>query len=49
MTAGKGYAYLKVATAPLSMQDRLQGLVGVVVLVAVSAAGLAFASTSSGT
>lgn len=38
-----GYAYLKVTTSRPSVQDRVQGFVGVVLLVALSAAALAFA------
>lgn len=37
-----GYAYLKVATTLPSWRDRIQGFVGLVVLVAASAALLAF-------
>ena len=38
-----GYAYLQVSTQDPSPRDRLQGLVGVIVLLGVGAAALAFA------
>jgi hypothetical protein len=41
--AGPGYAYLRVSTEGPSIRDRLQGFVGVVVLVGIGAAVLAFA------
>lgn len=41
--AGPGYTYLRVATAGPSSRERLQGFVGLVILVAVSASVLALA------
>jgi hypothetical protein len=41
-TPGPGYTYLRVATKGPSWQDRILGFVGLVVLVVVSAAALAF-------
>jgi hypothetical protein len=41
--AGPGYTYLRVATFGPSARERLQGLVGLIVLVTVSAAVLALA------
>ena len=38
-----GYAYLQVSTQGPGLRDRLQGLVGVIMLLAVGAAALAFA------
>ena len=38
-----GYAYLQVSTQGPRLRDRLQGLVGVIVLIGVGAAALAFA------
>lgn len=38
-----GYAYLQVSTQGPSFRDRLQGVLGVILLVGVSAATLAFA------
>jgi hypothetical protein len=38
-----GYAYLQVSTQGPELRDRLQGLVGVIVLLGVGAAALAFA------
>jgi hypothetical protein len=38
-----GYAYLQVSTQGPGLRDRLQGLVGVIVLLGVGAAALAFA------
>ena len=38
-----GYAYLQVSTQGPALRDRLQGLVGVIVLLGVGAAALAFA------
>ena len=38
-----GYAYLQVSTQGPRLRDRLQGLVGVIVLLGVGAAALAFA------
>jgi hypothetical protein len=40
---GPGYTYLRVATRGPSWGDRLQGFVGLVILVIVGAATLAFA------
>ena len=37
-----GYTYLQVSTQGPRIRDRLQGIVGVIVLLGVSAAGLAF-------
>lgn len=42
-SAGPGYTYLRVATASPSSRERLQGFVGLVLLVAVSASVLALA------
>ena len=39
---GPGYTYLRVATRGPSWQDRVQGVVGLIILVVVAAAGLAF-------
>ena len=38
-----GYAYLQVSTQGPRLRDRLQGLVGVIMLLGVGAAALAFA------
>ena len=38
-----GYAYLQVSTQVPGLRERLQGLVGVIVLLGVGAAALAFA------
>ena len=38
-----GYAYLQVSTQGPSFQDRLQGVLGVILLVGIAAATLAFA------
>lgn len=38
-----GYAYLQVSTQGPTLRDRLQGVLGVILLVGVSAATLAFA------
>lgn len=38
-----GYAYLQVSTRGPELRERLQGLVGVIVLLGVGAAALAFA------
>ena len=38
-----GYAYLQVSTRGPDLRERLQGLVGVIVLLGVGAAALAFA------
>ena len=46
--AGTGYAYLRVSTERPSIRDRLQGLLGAIVLVAVGAAALAFAIYQGG-
>ena len=46
--AGRGYAYLRVSTDGPSVRDRLQGFVGVVVLVGIGAAVLAFAIYQTG-
>lgn len=42
-TPAPGYAYLQVSTQGPELRDRLQGLVGVIVLLGVGAAALAFA------
>ena len=47
-SAGRGYAYLRVSTEGPSLRDRLQGLVGTIVLVALGAAALAFAIYQGG-
>ena len=47
-TAGPGYAYLRVSTEGPSIRDRLQGFVGVVVLVGLGAAILAFSIYEAG-
>jgi hypothetical protein len=39
---GAGYTYLRIATRSLSWRDRVQGLVGLVILLFVGAAVLAF-------
>lgn len=39
---GPGYAYLRVSTRGPSWRDRLQGLVGLIVLLTAAAAALAF-------
>jgi hypothetical protein len=39
---GAGYTYLRVATRGPSWQDRLQGFVGLILLLAAGAAALAF-------
>ena len=41
--AGPGYTYLRVATTSTSLRQRIQGFVGLVVLIAVSSAVLALA------
>jgi hypothetical protein len=46
--AGPGYTYLRVATFGPSARERLQGLVGLIVLVTVSAAVLALAVYQAG-
>lgn len=46
--AGPGYAYLRVSTEGPSIQDRLQGFIGVVVLVGIGAVVLAFAIYQAG-
>lgn len=46
--AGPGYAYLRVSTDSPSIADRLQGLLGAVILVAIGAAVLAFAIYQAG-
>jgi len=46
--AGPGYAYLRVSTEGPSVQDRLQGFIGVVVLVGIGAVVLAFAIYQAG-
>lgn len=45
---GPGYAYLRVSTEGPSISDRLQGIVGLVLLIVVSAAALAFAIYQAG-
>lgn len=46
--AGRGFAYLRVSTEGPSIRDRLQGFVGVVVLVGIGATVLAFAIYQAG-
>ena len=46
--AGPGYAYLRVSTESPSIRDRLQGFIGVVVLVGIGAAVLALAIYQAG-
>jgi hypothetical protein len=46
--AGTGYAYLRVSTEEPSIRDRLQGLIGAIVLVSLGAAALAFAIYQGG-
>jgi hypothetical protein len=46
--AGPGYAYLRVSTEGPSIRERLQGLIGVLVLVGIGAAALAFAIYQAG-
>jgi hypothetical protein len=46
--AGPGYAYLRVSTEGPSIGDRVIGLVGTIVLVALGAGGLAFAIYQAG-
>jgi hypothetical protein len=46
--AGTGYTYLRVATSGPSARERLQGFVGLIVLVSVSAALLALAAYQAG-
>ena len=46
--AGSGFAYLRVSTEGPSVQDRLQGFIGVVVLVGIGAVILAFAIYQAG-
>ena len=45
---GPGYAYLRVSTEGPSIRDRLQGVVGLVLLIVMSAAALAFAIYQAG-
>jgi hypothetical protein len=45
---GRGYAYLRVSTEGPSVRERLLGLVGLVLLVVVSAAALAFTIYEAG-
>lgn len=47
-SAGPGYAYLRVSTEGPSIRDRLQGFIGLVVLVGIGAAALAFAVYQAG-
>ena len=46
--AGPGYTYLRVATFGPSARERVQGLVGLIVLITVSAAVLALAVYQAG-
>jgi len=46
--AGSGYTYLRVATSGPSVRERLQGFVGLIVLISVSAALLALAAYQAG-
>lgn len=46
--AGPGYTYLRVATSGPSSRERLQGFVGLIVLITVSAAVLALAVYQAG-
>jgi hypothetical protein len=46
--AGMGYTYLRVATSGPSLRERLQGFVGLIVLISVSAALLALAAYQAG-
>lgn len=46
--AGTGYTYLRVATSGPSVRERLQGFVGLIVLISVSAALLALAAYQAG-
>jgi hypothetical protein len=45
---GPGYTYLRVATRGPSWRDRVQGVVGLIVLLVVGAAVLAFAAYQLG-
>jgi len=45
---GAGYAYLRISTEGPSIRDRLQGFVGVLVLVGVAAAVMALAIYQAG-
>jgi hypothetical protein len=45
---GTGYTYLRVATSGPSVRERLQGFVGLIVLISVSAALLALAAYQAG-
>jgi hypothetical protein len=45
---GTGYTYLRVATSGPSTRERLQGFVGLIVLISVSAALLALAAYQAG-
>lgn len=47
-TAGLGYSYLRVSTEGPSIRDRLQGFIGVMVLVGLGAAALAFVIYQAG-
>lgn len=47
-SAGPGYSYLRVSTQGPSNRDRIQGLVGLMVLVGIGAAVLAFALYQGG-
>ncbi|MGA9161082.1 MAG: hypothetical protein WB297_09505 [Actinomycetota bacterium] len=42
-TPPPGYTYLQVSTQGPGLRDRLQGLIGVILLIGVAAAALAFA------
>jgi hypothetical protein len=46
--AGTGYTYLRVATSGPSVRERVQGFVGLIVLISVSAALLALAAYQAG-
>jgi hypothetical protein len=46
--AGPGYTYLRVATSGPSSRERLQGFVGLIILITVSAAVLALAVYQTG-
>lgn len=46
--AGPGYTYLRIATSGPSSRERVQGFVGLIVLIAVSAAVLALAVYQAG-
>jgi hypothetical protein len=46
--AGPGYAYLRISTQGPSAAERLQGFVGILVLIALGSAALAFAIYEAG-